>query len=507
MCGGNVNRFGHSVRRFVDDTSGAITAFTAVVFILMVVSVGMAIDFMRHEAFRAELQNALDRGSLAAASLTQKMPAKETVRSYIRSTNFVDKDYKLDVSGDTIGGMRKVTALAEYDVPTFFLRLIGIPKLTVAAYSTAREGKMAAEVSFVVDISDSMGDKFKIVDDVTADKFAYLLGTDVTHSDLGWSTYSPTRLQLMKTITNIFIDDLVRDDDDNLVSVSVVPFAGAVNPGKVMFEQLAKEQVHSHSECLRFEPDDFHTYNPPALRSLEQMAYFQTFGLQSGEVDWGSCPAERNKIMYLTNDAEKLKSHVTQLRAHSGTATHEGLKYGLTLLNPKSRDLVEHLIEKKVAQDDFKGRPFKFRSDQSRKIAIIVTDGLTQHEFMPKPRHYDEEEEIDDFAIPGNLMTWEDHGMDRDEIDGWRMRRRDGPDGTRADLRALCAQAKLDGIVIFTVAVDVLPSEALHNDAKEDMKACASDPTYYKSVESGLEWLNAMNEINGYISKLRVVSP
>ena len=92
MCGGNVNRFGHSVRRFVDDTSGAITAFTAVVFILMVVSVGMAIDFMRHEAFRAELQNALDRGSLAAASLTQKMPAKETVRSYIRSTNFVDKD-------------------------------------------------------------------------------------------------------------------------------------------------------------------------------------------------------------------------------------------------------------------------------------------------------------------------------------------------------------------------------------------------------------------------------
>ena len=53
--------------RFLPDISGGITAFTAMIFSFMLLAFGMGVDFMRHETLRAELQNAVDRGLLAAA--------------------------------------------------------------------------------------------------------------------------------------------------------------------------------------------------------------------------------------------------------------------------------------------------------------------------------------------------------------------------------------------------------------------------------------------------------
>ncbi|MEO1315188.1 MAG: pilus assembly protein TadG-related protein, partial [Pseudomonadota bacterium] len=38
----------------------------------MALAIGMAVDFMRHEMARADLQNALDRCTIAAAALSQR---------------------------------------------------------------------------------------------------------------------------------------------------------------------------------------------------------------------------------------------------------------------------------------------------------------------------------------------------------------------------------------------------------------------------------------------------
>ena len=51
---------------FLRDEDGAILPFTLLMFLIMVVATGMAVDYMRHETLRAELQNGLDRGLLAA---------------------------------------------------------------------------------------------------------------------------------------------------------------------------------------------------------------------------------------------------------------------------------------------------------------------------------------------------------------------------------------------------------------------------------------------------------
>ena len=62
---------------FVSDKSGSVTAFTAVIFIMLVVSAGMAVDFMRHEYHRAELQDAVDRGVLARQLYCERPPRYE----------------------------------------------------------------------------------------------------------------------------------------------------------------------------------------------------------------------------------------------------------------------------------------------------------------------------------------------------------------------------------------------------------------------------------------------
>jgi len=73
-------------RDFCDDVYGGMTALTVTVFLVMLVSVGMAVDFMRHETYRAELQDAVDRCVLAAAAFSQRIDAQTTCEGYLKST-------------------------------------------------------------------------------------------------------------------------------------------------------------------------------------------------------------------------------------------------------------------------------------------------------------------------------------------------------------------------------------------------------------------------------------
>ncbi len=56
---------------FIQDECGGITIFVLILSVLMLVAGGMAVDFQRQELARADLQNALDRGVLAATDSNQ----------------------------------------------------------------------------------------------------------------------------------------------------------------------------------------------------------------------------------------------------------------------------------------------------------------------------------------------------------------------------------------------------------------------------------------------------
>jgi len=57
---------------FLCDENGTVTIFALMMFILMLAAGGIAIDVMRYETQRTQLQYTLDRAVLAAAALNQQ---------------------------------------------------------------------------------------------------------------------------------------------------------------------------------------------------------------------------------------------------------------------------------------------------------------------------------------------------------------------------------------------------------------------------------------------------
>lgn len=72
-------------RLFLRDERGALTPLMLVLFTGIIVMAGIALDLARHESERSDLQDALDRGVLAAASATQTVDAELTVREYLET--------------------------------------------------------------------------------------------------------------------------------------------------------------------------------------------------------------------------------------------------------------------------------------------------------------------------------------------------------------------------------------------------------------------------------------
>ena len=66
---------------FVQREDGTITVFATVVFVLMIGLGGIAIDLMRYEAQRTQLQYTLDRAVLAAAALDQEKSTQDVVQN------------------------------------------------------------------------------------------------------------------------------------------------------------------------------------------------------------------------------------------------------------------------------------------------------------------------------------------------------------------------------------------------------------------------------------------
>ena len=136
--------FQHGFHR---DESGSLVIFSLFLFVTMLLVAGMAVDLMRYETHRARLQSTLDRAVLAAASLDQPLTPEEVVVDYFdraQLSAYINAD-DIDVVNTLTA--RQVTAVAAMDMPTTFMRLLGIDDLHAPAGGTAEESASRTEVS------------------------------------------------------------------------------------------------------------------------------------------------------------------------------------------------------------------------------------------------------------------------------------------------------------------------------------------------------------------------
>ena len=129
--------FGARLARFRRAEDGALIIFALVLFILMTMMGGIAVDLMRFEATRTTLQNTLDRSTLAAASLTQTLAPGAVVSDYFIKAGLAE--YLTSVTVREGVNFREVEADALADTQPMFLHMLGIDNFEAPGHSMAEE--------------------------------------------------------------------------------------------------------------------------------------------------------------------------------------------------------------------------------------------------------------------------------------------------------------------------------------------------------------------------------
>lgn len=346
---------GDLVRRYRREDDGALIIFGLYVFIIIIMVAGIAVDMMWFESRRATLQATLDRAILAAADLNQTLEPEGVVEDYFTKAGL--RDFLIDVEVDDGLNFREVQASAATEFPTFFMHWTGVRELTAPAAGTALERVTEVEVSLVVDFSGSMNQNNRITN--------------------------------LKSATDVFFDMLYADDEsEDTISVSVVPYATQVAVGPELTSRLNFQRFHTVSHCADLPAGTFGATAIGPTTALPQTGHFDRWTAWNGTTRWDHvvCPttATRN-ILPLGSDRDTLKDYVQDMVAGGNTSIDLGAKWGVALLDPAFRPVVQSLATSGLVSNEFNDRPFDYGTENVMKVLVLMTDGENTEQPMLRP--------------------------------------------------------------------------------------------------------------------------
>ena len=194
--------------RFQHDRRGGVALTFALALIPILVSVGAAVDYSRANALKADLQSALDSTALMVSknAASQTAGALQTsAQSYFVALFNEPQASNVQFNATySTGSGSSVLVNGSADMPTNFMGILGVQKITVTGTSTAKWGSVRLRVALVLDNTGSMADDGKIAALKTA-----------THSLL---------TQLKNAATQ-----------NGDVYVSIIPFSKDVNVGSANY--------------------------------------------------------------------------------------------------------------------------------------------------------------------------------------------------------------------------------------------------------------------------------
>ncbi len=433
---------------FARDERGNVAIIVALLLMPMLVLAGGATDIARYEAHRAQLQDGIDRGVLAAASLSQTVRVEDTVEDYLKSLSFIDA-VELDYDYSLSLNVRSIKVTAAYEMPTGFLPLIGISSLRVSVSAAAEEKRSNLEISLMLDMSGSM-------------RFSEPAG-------------APTRISLLRPAAKAFIDAMLTPDTMATTTISIVPYAGSVNPGATAFKLLGVPRQHDRSSCVEFLAGDYANPNI-AFTARTQLPHFtQNHSSQTDPVlGWPWCPEEVSAITYLSNNATALKARIDSIKMFDGTGTAIGTNWGLLLLDPVQRPFIAKMAGAGVVNNAFANRPSAFNDPNTLKVIVLMTDGDISNQVRPKQ-----------YAYPRNP-----EGSSGNKESETRTNARDR-------LYQVCDRAKANGVVVFTIGFQLTAT------GQTEMRNCATSESHFHNVQ-GLDIAGAFRSVATAIQRVRL---
>ncbi|MBE0554966.1 MAG: TadE/TadG family protein [Rhodobacteraceae bacterium] len=347
-----------ALRRFRKDEDGTLIVFALVLFLLMVMIGGIAVDVMRYEQKRTALQNTLDRATLAAASLDQKLDAETVARDYVTKAGMADQLEDVSVVAELNGKM--VRATGRVDTNPFFMHLIGINEFDATAASAAEQRITNVEIVLVLDVSGSM---------------------------------SGAKIASLRDSASEFVDSVLSADPERRISIAVVPYNAQVNLGSVLRAEYNATDLHgvANANCLELPSSVFGAPGLSTATALPMSAIADvsnSTNRTNGYVAWSNtsystmvstapfCRTETRNIVRLpSSDIATLQSQINALQAGGNTSITLGMKWGLALLDPSARPMFSGLIDDGRISSEFAGRPFDYSDNEAMKVVVLMTDG------------------------------------------------------------------------------------------------------------------------------------
>jgi hypothetical protein len=515
------------VRRFVRREDGTITTFALMIFVMMVAVGGIAIDIMRYETQRAQLQYTLDRAVLAAASVSQPLNPVAVVENYFEISGL--ENYRLNVNVEEGINFRRVNAYAELEMNTLFMHMFGVRVLTSPATGAAEERIRNVEISMVLDVSGSME----------------------------WQS----RITNMRNAAREFVTTVLEaneTDQGNLVSISIVPYNGMVNAGSTIASVFNLSDEHNHSNCARFSADQFSRTALSPSEEIERLAHWDWNSYFSYTFNSGYCPTNNtNAIMPWSHDETALHNYINGLGAEGWTAIDLGMRWGVALLDPAARPALNSLVSGGTVHLDFQDRPANIGDPETIKVVVLMTDGENTQQWDvrqpykrgPSPIFFNESANRYSIFVPSRNQYWIPNSTPNTYSGTWSAEPFGGTASTAlswphlwatytgryiaehfltvpshfsgdwalynqirtngdqiyantaegdANLRQICDEANAAGMIIFAIGFEAPAG------GQAVMRHCASSDAHYYDVQ-GIEISDAFASIARTINQLRLI--
>lgn len=450
-------------KTFLRDEDGSVTILAIFMIMMMVLVGGIQLDFMRQEVERTKLQAISDRAVLAAADLDQELDPEAVVRDYFSKSGMTDYLSAVNVSDGL--NFRTVSVEAKKPMKTQFLGRFGFDTLDVPAFSEAEERVENVEISLVLDISGSMQDN--------------------------------GRLQEMRNAAKIFVDTVLKDENDDLISVSLIPYSEQVNAGPDIVNMMSVRKDHDYSHCVEFDNSDFDTVSMNPGKWRDQMQHFQWNydGYNNSRSDT-VCPRySYERILAMSQNKTALKNQIDDLQPRAGTAIYLGMKWAVSLLDPQFRNINTGLVNANKVDPAFAGRPKNYDDVETLKTVVLMTDGENSSSQRIASYYYDSDSEVvhwDRYNLNWYLRRYV-NSYNRSSFYFQKYSKYQGDQL----LDKVCSAAKEKNIVIWAIGFEV------ENSGAEVMERCASSPSHFFRVE-GIELTEAFRAIARQINQLRL---
>jgi Flp pilus assembly protein TadG len=452
--------FNRAVGNFARDSRGNFAIVFGLAASVLALAVGFAVDTAQLMNAKSALREAVDSAVTSTArSITlgdiSEQDAPRMVKAFLtaNSTGGVLSYDQIVLDNLTIDKTAKTVEVAAHvNVPLYF-PLFGMEKnRRVADVGAALYSDKQIEVAMMLDITGSMKGQ---------------------------------KIEDLKTAAENAVGALLKgnkDPDKPRVRVAIVPYAEAVNTGKladtVFVEQkngpdlppaidapLLVSAATRPDQCaterkMQDGSADFSDDAPDSIRTVRRNNKDERYYAKVNRDDrLKICPEA--ELVALTADQQKLLDTITAFKAGGVTAGGIAAQWGYYMLSPKWRQT--------ISDAGAGSGPADFNASKVGKVAILMTDGAFNTAFAGVPVSNDK-----------NNQPQNDQG-----------------EKSRSNAESICANMKKDGISVFTIGFALPTSES--SQARAVLKDCASDDTssmkHFYDVSTGPELDAAFKEI------------